>query len=130
MGTQKRMINSYRFVARFSVSHIFDLSFISPIFELFFISEYNIAKWQHCCRPTWDIADRTYQLVRSLSLRMEDDLVKNKRFQVWVTLARRRDKKPCVNLSVLASTRCVLLHSLPNNTSLKELYFQACVSAQ
>ena len=67
-------------------------------------------------------------LVRSLPLTMKgDDRGENQRFQNWVTLVRLKYKKPCKNLSVLASRRSVLFKSLPNNASLKELYFQACV---
>jgi hypothetical protein len=56
-----------------------------------------------------------------------DDRGENQRFQNWVTLVKLKYKKPCKNLSVLASRSCVLFKSLPNNASLKELYFQACV---
>jgi hypothetical protein len=58
---------------------------------------------------------------------MEDDSIKDTRFKVWLTLVRHKFKRPCVNLSNKASKRCVLVRSIPNNTSLKELYFKACV---
>ncbi len=53
--------------------------------------------------------------------------MRSNRFQSWVSTVRQKYRKPSPDLSVLASRRCVLIFSLPNNRSLEEVYLQAYV---